>query len=301
MYTKKNAIALLITVMFVIVITVAIGFGLKQVNEATQEIQNEKFLYQSSIIVEDVLKILKNSPDLKTVADGNNTSDLFTFLSQTSLIPFETSGIEIVLQIKSARGGINPKDLNTTTTDIFREYLASKRINSEYINLLQDNMSGIKVDNSYNSRIFEENPYLYRDTIASPTHLKVINDFYSKEYNDNALADVDFEKLFSFSDTNDTNGTKIDLNYASAELWEMMTGVSEERAKELSIGAGMYESDEDLGLSDSELERLKKFKVSFYEPYIFVDVEIRQNKSRAKISFEYNIKKNKGSNFVYEI
>jgi hypothetical protein len=295
---SKNAIALLITVMFVIVITVAIGLGLKQVNVASQEVKNENFMYQSSIIIEDVLKILKSSPDLKRVVDGNSSSDFFTFLSQASYIPFSSSGIDIILQVSSARGKFNPKQLDIPSSDIMREYFANNRINSEYMNLLLDSVSGIKVDNSYNSAIFNEHPYLFRDYIASTKHLKVINDFYAKEYNDNALKNIDFEKLFYFSDSNDT---KIDLNYATPEVWEMMAGVNKERASELNAAGGFYETMEDVGLDDTERQRVENFKVSFYEPYLLVNVEIIQDKSKAKISFEYDIRNNKGSNFVYEI
>jgi len=300
MSRSKNAIALLITVMFVIVITVAIGLGLKQVNVAGQEVKNENFMYQSSIIIEDVMKILKNSPDLKRVADGNSSSDFFTFISQASYIPFASSGIDIILQVSSARGKFNPKQLenNETRVDIVREYFTNNRINSEYMNLLLDNVSRVKADNSYNSAIFNENPYLFRDYIASSKHLKVINDFYTKEYNDNSLKNIDFEKLFYFSDSNET---KIDLNYATPEVWEMIAGVSKERASELHAGGGFYETIDDIGLSDTELERVQKFNVSTQEKFIFVNVEIMKEKSKAKISFEYDIKNNKGSNFVYEI
>jgi len=51
-----------------------------------------------------------------------------------------------------------------------------------------------------------------------------------------------------------------------------------------------------------EIDVLKhKFKTSFFEPYIYVVINIEQNKNNAIISFEYDIKKKKGSNFVYEI
>ncbi|MDQ7066928.1 MAG: hypothetical protein Q9M40_02380 [Sulfurimonas sp.] len=58
MKRSKHAIALLITVMFIIVITVAIGVGLKQVNSASFQMKNEKFMYQSRLLIEDILKIL---------------------------------------------------------------------------------------------------------------------------------------------------------------------------------------------------------------------------------------------------
>ena len=302
MRRSKEGIALLVTVMFVIVITVAIGFGLRQVNKASEIVQKENFMYQTTLLVEDVLTILKTSPDIKSVVDSNSSDNLYIFLSQAAFIPFEVSGLEIVLKVSSARSKLHPSHLDANNSILMREYLNNYAINSQYLDILVDNLSGIKEYNSYNSRVFDEKPYLFRDYIASSAHLKEINDFYAKEYNENSLANIDFNNLFYFTnDTNSTNNYKIDLNYATPEVWEMILGVTKERAEELSIGGGAYSSDEDLLLSDDEKANLALFKTSFFEPVLEVEVEIRQNKSSSKISFEYDMKTQKGSNFVYEI
>jgi hypothetical protein len=298
MKTAKSGIALLITVMFVIVITVAIGYGLSQVNSVMKIAKDEKFMYQTSIIIEDVLNILKTSPDVARVVDSNESDDLFNLLSQASFIPFESSGLEIVLKLSSARAKFNPNTLDTKTTEIFREYANNKMINSQYVDILLDNMRGVKVDNSYNSAIFDENPYLFRDYIASAKHLQKINDFYAQEFNDNSLKNIEFDKLFYFS--SDKN-TSIDLNYATAEVWEMMLATTKERAEFLAQNAGAYTDEASLNLNDDELERMKKFKTSYFEPIILVQIEIKKGESISNISFEYDIKKKRGSHFVYEI
>ena len=298
MRQKRGAIALLITVMFVIVITVAIGFGLKQVNKASSLVAEENFMYQSQIIIEDVVKILQTSKDIQLVADANTSDALFILISQAGFIPFESNGLEIVLKIKSARGKFNPAQLDTNRTTLLKQYMNNKRINSEYVDILLDNIGGIKEDNSYNSRIFDEKPYLFRDYIASSKHLKEINDFYTKEYSDNALADVDFNNLFYYS--SDTN-MSLDLNYVTTEVWEMILTTSKERAELLSAGMGSYTTVEDLALNDDELENLSMYKYSFFEPILFVELELTQNTKSSRVTFEYDIKEKKGSNFVYEI
>lgn len=298
MYKARNAIALLITIMFVIVITVAIGFGLTQVNSASKIIKDEHFMYQSSIIIEDVFNILKNSPDVARVADSNSSDELFVLLSSAAFIPFESSGVEIVLKLESARAKFNPAQLDINTTQSFVDYLNAKMVNTQYLDILLDSISGVKEDNSYNSAIFDENPYLFRDYVTSAKHLKKINEFYAQEYNDNALAKINFENLFYF--TADKN-TSIDLNYATAEVWELLLGTTVQRAEYLATNAGAYSDDASLELNDDELERLKKFKYSFFEPIVLVNIEIKENDSRSRIAFEYDIKKKKGSNFVYEL
>jgi len=301
---SRRAIALLITVMFVIVITVAIGFGLKQVNDASSALKRENFLYQTNMIVEDILHILQTSPDVQKVIDSNSSSDFHTFLAQAAFIPLKVNGLEIVMKLSSARAKFNPNALiedgkiKKERVAMLKQYLNAHMVNSDYVDILLDNMSKVKADNSYNSRIFDVNPSLFRDYIASAKHLKKINDFYAQEFNDDSLKNINFENLFYFS--RDANST-VDINYATPEVWEMMLGCQKERAERLSAGGGGYENEANLDLQPEELVNLQKFQVSYYEPVVQVEIEIMQNGRDARVRFEYDIKKKKGSNFVYEI
>ncbi len=298
MKRSRSAIALLITVMFVIVITVAIGYGLKQVNSASSIVKEEKFIYQSSIIVEDVLNILKTSPDIASVIDTNSSSDFYIFMSQASFIPLQISGFDIVLKISSARSKFNPKQLNIKNIDSMRLFMSNHNVNSQYVDLLLDSISGIKEDNSYNSTIFDENPYLFRNSIASLEQIQEINKFYTQEYNDPSLKNIDFNELFYFSSESNIS---IDLNYATPLVWELLLGTTKERAEFLSDGMGSYTQLSDLNLDRDEEENLKNFKTSYFEPLLFVEIEIMQENMKSNISFEYDIKKKEGYNFAYEI
>ncbi len=295
---KKSAIALLITVMFIIVITVAIGYGLKEVNRGSQMIRSENFMYQSTIVVEDVLKILQSSPDLQKIADSNSSLDLYTFLSSASAIPLNIKNFRVMIKLKSARAKINPSMINKQTINLFKSFLNNHRVNTQYADVLMDAKNGVKADNSYNSMIFDDNPTLFRDYIASKKHLKYINNFYKKEYNTNDIDSIDFDKLFYYS--SDTN-MSIDVNYATTPVWEFMLSCTQQRAEELNLNAGSYEKVSDLNLNDIELKNFKNFKTSFFEPILLVSIEIKQDKDSSKIEFEYNIKDKEGSNFVYEI
>ena len=295
---SKNAIALLITVMFVIVITVAIGVGLQQVNRATEIVKSENFTYQTVIITEDILHILQTNQEIQRVLDSNSSSDLSLLLSQTAFIPFEINGLEIMMKISSARSRFNPAQIDANNSESIQQFMTSRGVNSEYLSLLIDNISGIKEDNSYNSNIFDEHPYLFRDYIASAKHLEKINNFYTNEYRDNALSKIDFERLFYYSADRNMS---IDLNFATSEVWEMMIGCTKERAELLESGMGSYMEMADLDLEEQERERLSHFKVSYFEPILFVDLQISQNSNEARVTFEYDIAKKRGSNFDYEI
>ena len=300
---RKNAIALLMTMMFIMAITLSIGIGLKYTNNAQERLKKEIFLLQTNVILEDILNILKTSKELNQI---KSQTELFMFLSQTSFVPIEYADIKIALELSSARAKFNPNtlyDFNSTNLNnqkvlALKEYMSTKMVNPAYVDILLDGMGGIKKDNSYYSDIFNEKPTLFRDYITSYEHLLEFNDFYINSFYDNSLSKVKFEEIFYF--TKDTS-IKIDLNYASVEVWKLMLGISNEEAKALTHYAGTYTKDNPPKLDDEQIKILKNFKTSYYEPYIYVKLEIIQDTLIAKIAFEYDIVNGKGYNFYYEI
>lgn len=297
---KHRAIALLVTVFFIIAISIPLGISLKQVKEASGEVANEVFMLQSTLIVEDVLNILKNSKELDAVVQENSTRGLWLFLSKVRFLALTSNGLQVNIEVASARSRLNPNtlpDANASKSQL-SAYLSNFDIKSDYVALLLDNMSGIKEDNSYNSAIFNDNPTLFRDYIASQKHLDEINSFYMQNRHENAITKIDFEKLFYFSSQ---KNYFIDVNYATKEVWRLMLSCSEERAEQLFGGGGFYTKEEDLVLSDAEAEMLKRFETTFYEPYLDIKVTIGKESQSAFVRFEYDMKTKKGSNFVYEI
>jgi len=300
---SHNAIALLITVMFVIVLSVALGYGLQALKSSAKVVEKEKFLYQSTLLVEDVLRVLKSSPEMKQLVDENSTEALYIFLSESSYLPLEIGGIKVVLSFSSARSKYNPNHLYGRSSEIeaLQEYMQKYMVDALFVDILLDNMRVVTEKNrydSYNSRIFDENPELFREYIASLQHLREIEHFYKVEYNNDNINRIEFDKLFYFSKDRET---RVDLNYATPEVWEMMLGVDPLRAEELSAGGGSYNTLEDLGLLESEKKSLKRFETSFYEPYLFVKMELMSDVGYSEISFEYDIKRKKGYGFVFKI
>lgn len=306
MFYQKKGIALLITLLFIISITFSVGVGLKQVREANDTTKRESFLIQTSIILDDVMQLLKKTKELDYIVQKSSIEGLNLFLMQSAFIPFESSGIKMMLELHSARAKFNPNTLveingtiNKKREDALAIYLNEKNINKNYVLMLEDLMTGKKEDLSYQTDIFNEKPKLFRDYIVSFKHLQEINKFYTKLYKEESLSKVDFKKLFYFSQ--DKIRYKIDLNYANAEVWQMLLGCDILRAKQLADGGGTYTKLDDLHLSENEKYQLTFFNVSYFEPYIDVKVEIMQNNMSAKIYFEYNMKTKKGTNFSYEI
>ncbi len=296
-HINRSAIALLITVFFVMLITLSLGIGLKYVKNSYSTMNNESFMTQSTVVLDDFLKILKTSPDLKQVKDSDS---LAVFLAQSALLPFENSGVKVLIQITSARAKINPNTFNSPERlDVLRSFLIKNMINVEYSNMLSDLIGGIKEDNLYNTDIFNEYPYLFRDYISSDKHLEKLGEIYKKKYHDNALEKIEMKKLFY---ANRDQNSSIDLNYATPLAWELMIGCDKDRANELSLGGfGAYTPENPPSLSNDENESLSQFSYNYYEPIIDVKIEINKNDENAEIRFEYEINSTKVSNFVFKV
>ena len=212
MKSMKKGIALLITVLFVMAITVAIGVGLRQVKEASWHMENENFMLQASTVLDDVLNILQSSKELEQLAQNKSSAELFTFLSSVSFIPLESSGLKMDIKISSARSNFNVNSLvdadniiNTDRVNILNEYLSKYKVNIGYVDILLDVMRGDE-NITYNRAIFDEKPYLFRDYVASEKHLNEVDDFYMKTYHNNNLKRIDFANLFYFSKKIDHTG-----------------------------------------------------------------------------------------------
>ncbi len=292
--------------------SLAIGIGLKQVNRASKSVSNEKFMFQTSILLEDILHILKSSKELEMIktSSPNDARELFfIFLKQASFIAFESSGMKISIEMNSARSKFNINSLKNTPNGVFKSnealyferYMTWKKVEEEYTDILLDAKGGIKVDFIYKSDLFTYKPHLVRDSISSLAHLQEINKFYLNSSHNVRIKDIDAENLFDFSNDDDY---KIDLNYATKETFEFMLFCDEERAEELAQLTGETSNINDI-LEGNEIGNFQDFKslfeTSYYEPYIDVTVKFIENKNKAIIRFQYDIEDKKGSNFVYEI
>lgn len=282
----KNAIALLITLFFLMAITISIGIGFKYVNEAKASIKDENFLLQSNIILDDIFSLLRK--ELKKVEKNDEVFDIF--LDQSEFIPLEIEGIKVLISIKSARSKINLNSLiNTPLEDKkiirFKEFLTSYNVNLNYVDMLRD---VIKQNDPAITGIIDEKPDMFREYISSNKQLKEINEFYTNNYYDNSLSKIEFKELFYYG--RDNNATCIDYIHMTPWSRHMVEGLSLEDAEEFS------------GV-DSNETHINGFKLCSSENrrYLDVNLDISQGKNKAKIAFEYDIDGEKGYNFSYEI
>ena len=301
----RSGVALLITLVIITLMTIVIGWSMHTLSSAKATVEKERFMLQSGMIVEDVLAMLKNSPEINAVADENSSLALFTLLGSASMLPFESEGYRVLVSLKSARGRLNINTFsenNTTRARQRRErlanFLSSYGLGSDLYDYILDAMGGVKEDGSYRSDLFYNDPKLYRDAIVSPRQMERILLDYAKKDGIDPFSKLDFDKIFCY---NEDKSIKLDLNYAAPEVWEFVAGVSKERAKQLSENAGAYANIDDLGLSEEERHLLSLFDYSFFEPVILVHIDVMKEKIAGMIEFEYDIKKKKAKRFVFEV
>lgn len=292
----KRGIALLTTVLFIMLITLSIGVGLKYLKQGNKSVYSEQRMMQTSSIASDVLSMMKISKGLQAV---KTAEDLYVFLEYSEVLPFFSDGTEVLVEIKSARAKINPNTLlDSNTSRAFEIFLSNKQIDIQYKYMLLDLLNGIKNDAGYNTDIFNEKPYLFRDYVSSLEHLSELTQLYEIRYRSDSLKKINLKELFYITSGSDY---KIDLNYVTPLTWEFLLGCSQERALVLSQQETVFNTLEDLQLTLEEQSALKKFKFDFFQPYLAVKVKLFQGKYTSEIEFEYDITNKKGYNFVFKV
>ncbi len=295
---SRHGVALLITLFFIIAITAAVGVSLMNLKKSGEELHEARFLLQSGAVVEDVLLLMREADKLGVVSDADSLS---IFLLTAGFIPLELKELLVKIEITSAMGHVNINTL--AASKVFQEaligYMVRFNVQDAYYmsDLLIDCMGGYK--DVYKTNIFDEMPELYRERIVSKRHFEKVLDFYIRERHDNAVVRVPWDELIRFDDS---NATTVDANYITPALWQMyIPGLEEERAFELSSGEGTYNTLEDIDLSPEERVELAKFKLSFFQPIVRMDIEILENNSSAHVAFDYDLSTKKGKHFEFGI
>ncbi len=293
---KRPGIALLITLFFVISVTAAVGVSIIQLRQSAQQVREGKCLIQSAMVLDDLLRLLKNSP----VLDGiDNAEKLRYFLQNTAIIPIALERLNVKINIGSAMGRLNINTLASSKAfqENLTEYMMQYGIgDSEYFkDLLIDAMSGKKSE--YRTDLFDAMPWLYREKIVSMAHFEQLLDYYVLTRHDNTIRNVPWQLLLRFGAYEDN---KLDANYVTPQVWRLLLpDIPEEVAADLASGVVLYDRHTDLGLSAEDIERLKVFNLDYFVPRLAIDLDVSRNDQNVQIAFEYDMLNKKGGYFDY--
>ncbi len=298
MQKRRQGVALLITLFFIIAITAAIGVSLLQLQKSAKTLQDTRFLLQSSAIVEDIISLVSEADKLGVVTDAESFN---IFLLTAGFIPLELKELLVKIEITSAMGHLNINSLNSSKPlqEALIAYMSRYNVQDAYYmsDLILDCSGGYK--DVYKTNLFDEMPELYRDRIVSKRHFNELLDFYIRERHDDAVTKIPWDDLIRFDDN---NATGLDANYITPALWQLLVpGMEEERARELSAGDVTYTKLEDMELSPDEKAIVSKYSLSFYLPTVHIDIEVLENNSSAHVVYDYDLSTKKGKHFEFGI
>lgn len=301
---KRPAMALMMTLFFIIAIVSALAISLTQTRQVMTHVNEGQFLVQTSALLEDTLSLFKGAKELDEIVDAT-TFDLY--MSMASVIPLpEVNGLRVLISMESDRGKFNINTLNAKDKKLltmFQEYLQNSQYNIQDINylteLLMDAMSGKR--DLYYTDIFDQYPLLYRERIVNKKHLDQILDYYILTRHDNAVSLVPWEELFRFGDNNDST---LDVNYMKQASWQMILPfIQETTAVEIAESGEVYEKLDDISyLDEGSIKILKDYNATTYQPFIQVELDVNNDKNQSsRVKFEYDLKNKKAYKFEYTI
>jgi hypothetical protein len=300
---QRNGVVLLMTLFFIIAITLVIGVSLTQVETAREELGDSRFLAQSAMTVEDVLAMMPQTERFGTISDA---ASLNLFLTMLPILPLETGKLSGTLSFESARGKININTLGNSNKAFktYLEYYLIERYNVQdaaYLtHLFLDAMGGYK-EEGYHTDLFDRQPWMYRDRIADAEHLRQILDFYVQNRRDGSVHQVPWNELVRFDDH---NRSTIDANYITPELWAMLQPqLSDDEIALLSTPPLPYDKSEELPIDETLRSKLvSDFNIVTFDPTVEVTLKLREGDSmQSSVSFEYNMKTKQARNFDYAI
>ena len=296
---------MLITLFFIIAVTAVVGVSLKQLQEANSQLQENRFLAQSAITLEDVLEMVGQAERFGGIDD---TLSLNHFLKETAAIPVESGQFSGKITLKSARERININTLlySEPLRTTLERYLGESMQVADagyLIYLMMDCMGGQK-EEGYWTDIFDRQPWMYRERIVNKTHFGQILDFYVRSRHDPSVYKVPWDRLIRFGER--TGANIVDANYMAPELWAMLlvgTYPSADELQTLAHPAVPYESVADLPLPEERAETLvQEFSLGFYAPVVDVKLVLKEGETNQAVSsFEYDLKTKKAGRFDYAI
>lgn len=286
---SRGAYALLITIFLIISITLIVSRILDITDQTIRESGDFKRVLQLNFLTEDVVKILKKSPELNDINDSQDYDDM---LSTVSFIPlnFERD-MSVYINITHANDRININEIkswNESQKSDFLSYIRNYEVvSAEYFwEILKDatdkksDLTQLKTDMSR----------FYGGGIGSTDDFDKLLEYYIKNSKDYSILSVPWNKLICFS------GKGININYMSCEVWKMIfiKNGNYDVGKDMCRGEKIVDSIDDLDISDNEINRIKKYNLSAFIPVVKVSVKLSSKDKNDKISeFNYDIKTKK--------
>jgi len=301
MTSSRSAIALIITLFFIMAMTLLVGISSGLSDRALKRVEKERFLIQANRISHDVVTMLN-----QITKDLNGSDDLDMLIDLPVLLDDEVSGMHVEITFESASSRLNINSLVDENGTIQKEYynlLESVLINNQvldpslFLSLVADTIDSDIEERVVDSEIATLDPFYSNGEIIDMKHFNKIIQKYIQMRDDLAINQIPWSKLIS------TVGKNIDINHVTPELFaEIFTNFAPDEVLEYTLGRKeTYNKMEDLEVDDFTKEYLQKLGISFYEPLIKCNVLLKVNEQTGIISFYYDLSGKNASEFNIEI
>jgi len=298
----KKAIALLITLSLITLISVIVSKIITIMDNSLKEISNRSSLIQVDILFNDIKKILD-----KNFVDINDS----TTLDMLFLMPYSFSdaktGISVNIEIESDSNRVNPnlimdinrskkgsiETINRDIYDLFDRILINYNVQDRelFLNMLLDTIDMDNRERYPNSEIVNYDHFFQNGEIINIRHFKQIVKRYRDLTLDKNIDKVPWDILIGF------RSKIIDFNYISPELLSfLLPSLDKEKLYKLTLNRVLpYDSFKDLELPDELNEQLKRYNIKFFSPEIWCIIDFQINGYHKNISFQYNLKEKRVS------
>jgi len=301
MTSSRPAIALIITLFFIMAMTLLVGISSGLSDSALKRVEKERFLIQANRISHDVVTILG-----QITKDLNGSDDLDMLIDLPVLLDDEVSGMHVEITFESASSRLNINSLVDENGTIQKEYynlLENVLINNQvldpslFLSLVADTIDSDIEERIVDSEIATLDPFYSNGEIIDMKHFNKIIQKYIEMRDDLAINQIPWSKLIS------TVGKDIDINHVTPELFaEIFPNFAPDEVLEYTLGRkDTYNKMEDLEVDDITKEYLLKLGVSFYEPLVKCNVLLKVNEQTGIISFYYDLSGKNASEFNIEI
>ena len=234
-----------------------------------QESHTAQKYTQLFLLTNDIIKILKNAPELE---DVNSSKDFDNMLKTISNIPIKLDNNKRVsVQVKATDRTININSLknwNNIQKDIFLLYLRNKDLIMPdfFYNMLLDTLN----PKSNLTDIKRDIPSLNAGMISTWREFEKIEFYYFKITNDNSIFQIPWKEIISFK------GDKLNINYLSCEEWYLLLENDAKTPffKSICSGKKLIDSPNELPLSEEQMANLNYFALSSDDRKIEVSIKL---------------------------
>lgn len=289
---KRNGVVMIITLVLVMVLTLAILKSTTITQKYFHDITNAQFMVQFNRTFLDITKVI--SETTKEIKDAKMLSYI---IKMPIIISDDKSELQGVLRINSGADTLNINRLldangtiNQPMYDILYSALTDYRLNDTlfFMALILD-----ALDKDNKERVIDSEFTHKEDARMSDGQTLTKNGFnellkvYAALRYDGKVYKIPWNKLIRFY------GEEMDYNYVSKNIKEILQ-------REYGINSpyddSLIKSDEDLSLNQEQKNLFKALGIKYYVPNLKCDFEFIYKKKSVNAEFTYHIQKKRIEN-----